>query len=263
MKSIIANVGAMFLILAGVALVILLVTLMVRERPIFPPVQILPTKTPQFTPLTYITDPIEDYVKLHLNSEIVNTLGITGPVVYPGSVISINQSLDFDMPVNPYQEPEYSLYIYGVSEEEDLDARVQRLENHYESLSSQLDEIRRSIFSVSDLSAQNYYTGDLDLVQEKLNVQDDRIEELVGLVQTDPERAIEVALLNNSVENLEEQVAASISLMSDEADRLYDLMKWFLGIQGTALLLMIGIVLSNFYKPRNIEKKDDDKPADG
>lgn len=75
-----------------------------------------------------------------------------------------------------------------------------------------------------------------------------RLSVLEGEIRADPQEAIAMPLLRKDFENLRQQAASDVSALKAENSRVYDLMRWLIGLMALVSLGLIGTAVGNTFK---------------
>lgn len=100
-----------------------------------------------------------------------------------------------------------------------------------------------TIRTVSDNVASN-----LDHLAKRYASIDQRIGKLEAVILADPQKALELPLLKRDLLALQQQFDRDINALRAENVRVYDLMKWVVGLMALVSLSLVGAAISNLFK---------------
>jgi hypothetical protein len=115
-------------------------------------------------------------------------------------------------------------------------------------LTSELELLRKEVEALSNLPSADPVNIALQKFEVRLDSLSDRIKTFERIVADDSTRVLELALIGRDVNDIEERMNTSQTVVRSELDRIYAQNNWFIGIMITTLLGMIGLVATNLGK---------------
>ena len=85
-------------------------------------------------------------------------------------------------------------------------------------------------------------------VEERITQFNQRLAKLENIILDDPEKAVALPLLRRDIKALEQQSGRDMESMRAENARVYDLMKWLVGLMALVSLSLIGTAAGNVFK---------------
>ena len=75
-----------------------------------------------------------------------------------------------------------------------------------------------------------------------------RMEKLETIIMADPQKALELPLIKRDLQAFQQQVDRDLNAAKSENARVYDLMKWLVGLMALVSLSLVGTAVSNVFK---------------
>jgi hypothetical protein len=130
------------------------------------------------------------------------------------------------------------------------------------SLKLEIDEIKYKLNNLSanaskkDNFSITYSNIDIVKLGDEYKSLDKRISNIENVIMNSPERALELYILKQELDNLKYDIEEERANTEREIDRLYDFTKWFLVLMFTMAISMMGLALSHLIKkPKPPTKK--------
>ncbi len=86
------------------------------------------------------------------------------------------------------------------------------------------------------------------VADSRLAILEKRSSSLESIIIADPEKAVSLPLLRRDFDSLKQQAARDVEALRAENTRVYDLMKWIVGLMGLVSLSLIGTAAGNIFK---------------
>ena len=143
----------------------------------------------------------------------------------------------------------------GTLTPKDVNTRITDLENEIRSLRQEVSNLKKNPTSNSGSSSSTSAT------QEKVEDLDKRISVIEQAVLDSPERALQLTLLRQEMDDIKSGYEKDLQNTRQEIDRVYDLSKWFIGLMFTMAIGLISMSVSNFLKkPEAVSKEPPSNP---
>jgi hypothetical protein len=81
---------------------------------------------------------------------------------------------------------------------------------------------------------------------------EERMARIEGLILADPLKAIELPLMKRDLQSLQSQLERDLKAVREETSRVYETIKWIVGLMGFVSLGLIGLAVGNLFKGRAI-----------
>jgi len=122
----------------------------------------------------------------------------------------------------------------------DLPTQVALLQGEIATLRQELDSLTQRVASNP--------SPDSVALREDLQSLDQRLAVIEQAVLDNPERALQLTLLNREMDNLKVKYQSDFEGIRQEIQRIYDLNKWFIGLMFTMAIGLLSLAVSNFVK---------------
>ncbi len=86
------------------------------------------------------------------------------------------------------------------------------------------------------------------LAAESVKAVDARVARLETVILADPQKAVAIPLLQRDIANIDSRTLRDVQTLQADNARLYDLMKWLVGLMGIVSLSLIGTAVGNVFK---------------
>jgi hypothetical protein len=156
----------------------------------------------------------------------------------------------------------YTGYVFGNSKtptpiftstqqtsQNDLTVRLNQLE-------SDVTQMRQELDTLSQVPSSNL---DIVFLQDKLTSIDNRLTKIENVILDNPEKALELTLLQKDFEDLKTSYQSDISQTRRDIDRVYAQSNWFIGLMFTMALALISLTVGNLLKGREKSTTEKDK----
>ena len=90
---------------------------------------------------------------------------------------------------------------------------------------------------------------------EQVSLVEKRLKDIEGVILSDPTKALALPLLQRDVQSIGQQLDRGLASLKSENDRVYDLMKWVLGLMGLVSLSLIGTAVGNVFKKEPVKEQ--------
>ena len=128
------------------------------------------------------------------------------------------------------------------------DSKVSRFESELARFSDRLDKTEASLSTLSGSSNGRKGSPQFEQMHSSIKEMKASLSKLNEVILDNPSKALEVTLLRKDLENLQKNYQSDLISLRREAERVYDLTKWFLGLMFTIALSIIGLAVSIFLK---------------
>jgi hypothetical protein len=95
----------------------------------------------------------------------------------------------------------------------------------------------------------------LGVLEKQTGAVDQRMAKLEGVILAEPQKALELPLLKRDLQAFQQQFEHDLNGVKAENERVYDLMKWLVGLMALVSLSLVGAAISNVFKreqPREV-----------
>ena len=107
------------------------------------------------------------------------------------------------------------------------------------AVSAQLADVQKSNAKVA---------SDVASASEQLKTLEKRFKDIESVILTDAAKALSLPLLQRDVQTLGQQIDRGLASAKSDSDRIYDLMKWVLGLMGAVSLSLVGTAVGSVFK---------------
>jgi hypothetical protein len=119
----------------------------------------------------------------------------------------------------------------------------------------EIKKLESNVKALSQIPETSKAAAELNRVSGSITEIQNRLSNIEQIVLDNPSKAIGLLLLRKDLDSMKESYTASVLLLTQEVNRVYDQNKWFLGLMITLFLTNAGLVISNFLKGREKESK--------
>ena len=100
----------------------------------------------------------------------------------------------------------------------------------------------------------------LDSLDKQSGAIDSRMSKLETAILADPQKVLELPLLKKDLQAFQQQVDRELNALKTENARVYDLMKWLIGLMALVSLSLVGTAIGNVFK-REPARNEEAKPS--
>jgi hypothetical protein len=90
--------------------------------------------------------------------------------------------------------------------------------------------------------------GRMDGLDKQSGAVNERMAKIEGVILGDPQKALELPLLKRDLQGLQQQIDRDLNALRAENARVYDFMKWLVGLMALVSLGLVGTAVSNVFK---------------
>jgi len=88
----------------------------------------------------------------------------------------------------------------------------------------------------------------METFEKQTGAVDQRMAKLEAVILAEPQKALELPLLKRDLQAFQIQVDHELNGVKAENERVYDLMKWLVGLMALVSLSLVGAAVSNVFK---------------
>ena len=121
------------------------------------------------------------------------------------------------------------------------------LQAQIKATQAQLLEIKNAL-STNPIAGDKAVTAAISVLNGQITDLDRNFKNLEGVLSTDPVKTLAIPMLKKDLESVQQEIADDRVKEKAEIDRVYDLNKWFVGLNATITLTLIGFVVTNAFK---------------
>jgi hypothetical protein len=130
------------------------------------------------------------------------------------------------------------------------DKQIEIIRSDLSEISSKLNKIESDIASIS---SNSQITADVQISSLGAIVNDlkGKLSNIEQAIINDPAKSLAIPLLKRDLDSLRDSSNSHSQSTKQEIERIYDMIKWFVGLMFTMTLGVITLAVSNFFKPKD------------